>query len=291
MVSGDQGLELPARPMLFVNSAEEEKWQAALLIFGNGDMETVVATLRETEARAATAAASTRVNSANAAAAAGTPGTWKLNAVDFYVCLASTGTPEADAVAIEMVRELLPLHSGSFWFSCISARFEPLLLQMQKEYSSAAHAQTVRLDWDRNGQWEVTPETLRRTENPEHRRILDECARKYNRNAAAGKLDSSNSSVSGSAAVHPVESLPPPSEGEVYLAPLREEHVGLVVRNWPWATSASAPALMSALIRDQKLGALLIWLTQWIENSGVNAAGILRMTGGKEREEGAHKRG
>jgi GNAT superfamily N-acetyltransferase len=237
-VAGDQGMMAGSIPLLYINSANESEWQAALLIFGNGCMETIVNELHQRESQSVNDIIPATDSSNSISKGMPDESNWRNQDVSFYVSLCTTASSESDAIGINMLRHLVPLRSAPFFFSAIPMRFESALIALNKELGDAA-----RIDWNPTGVVETID--CIRTENPERRHILDECARKYNGATSATAVASAAAS-SDTACVHPVSNC---CASGIYIAPLRLDHVELIVRHWPWSIPSCAPTLISYLIQ------------------------------------------
>jgi hypothetical protein len=244
---GDQGWVAPATPLLYVDSLEPAHWSAAVLLYGDGCMEECVQELRKKQAEEAAKAADAS-GSATTPAATGAAESdeddhsWMNAPVSFFVSFATNGSgAAADARVLEMLRALVPLRASTF-FSCIPARFETHLQSLSKETFSPA-----KLNFNHSRLWDCKPGKLVPVDT-------DSAASGDAAHASSdGSVASAPSPSAGTAASAATSSSSPspsprPLAAGFTIAPLREEHVDLVVSNWPWRSPSAGP-LIRALIQ------------------------------------------
>ena len=282
--AGDQGLAEPATPVLYVN--HPEPLRCAVLIFGNGCIEHVLKELHaqaETETTDATSAqvvpapsSAADIATATAAVSPSSAGTaasdsvsddsWKRLPTSFYCSFATDGSAVGDEIVARMLRELLPLRARKcqFFFSAIHQRFKGMVVELAgagcvpaATDPSASPPATVslhpfRIDWNPASLWELLrPESRPPLKDAEHLEALDRCRRRFDELSATEALEAATTAAAAAAASSPSSSAcaAATTVPSIEVGPLREEHVDLVVSQWPWA-SPSAPALIRSLIRD-----------------------------------------
>lgn len=274
--AGDQGLEQPAIPVLYVDTAEP--MQCAVLLFGNGCIEQVI---KELHAQAALPAASpssaavapapspspaavtaAAVSPSSAATATAADDSWKRLPSSFYCSFATDGSPAADELVGHMLHELLPLRARcQFFFSAIPVRFKGLVAELAEAgcatpappaaaadpsaSTSPAALRPFRIDWNPASLWELLrPDARVPLKDPSHLAALDRCSQRFDALSPAEALDAATTAAVAASSPSPSSAAAVPS---IEVGPLRLEHVDLVVSQWPWA-APSAPALIRSLV-------------------------------------------
>lgn len=187
------------------------------MIIGNGSMEDVIAGLHA-EAEAGTG----EEVAASAVTAAADPDAaedWRNLEASYYPLICTSRTDASDALVCAMLREVLPLRSSAlFYFSGLPQRFRAWVESLANECGAS-------LEWSDTALWECAPGCFVENDRPDFRAALQRCSRLYDEPPAPVPAPAQ-------AAVATEAEAEADSAPELEVAPLRLEHVGLVVAHW-----------------------------------------------------------